>query len=98
MPIPLFMIPSVLLSNILVADEAAIMTTLQIIAWLWAGMLLYVGMMTTHGYSFFKNLLTVLATILGMIFIMFLSVLFFELMAKLVNLVSQPWLEISFRT
>ena len=98
MPIPLFMIPSVLLSNILVADEAAIMTTLQIIAWLWAGMLLYVGMMTTHGYSFFKNLLTVLATILGMIFIMFLSVLFFELMAKLVNLVSQLWLEISFRT
>ena len=63
-----------------------------------AGMLLYVGMMTTHGYGFFKNLIAVIATVVGMAIIMFLSILFFYLIAKLVNLVTQLWLEISFRT
>ena len=74
------------------------MTTLDVIAALWVGMLLYLGMMTTHNYGFFKNLITVLATIVVMVIIMFLAVLFFELMAKLVNLFTQLWLEISFRT
>ena len=97
-PIPLFMIPSTILSNFLVADESAILTTLDVIAALWVGMLLYLGMMTTHNYGFFKNLITVLATIVVMVIIMFLAVLFFELMAKLVNLFTQLWLEISFRT
>ncbi len=97
-PIPLFMIPSTILSNFLVADESAIITTLEIIAGLWVGMLLYLGMMTTHNYGFFKNFLTIIATIVVMVIIMFLAVLFFELMAKLVNLFTQLWLEISFRT
>ena len=97
-PIPLFVIPSVMLSNVLVPDESGIITTLTTIAWLWVGMLLYVGMMTTHGYSFFKNLLTVLATIVGMAIIIFLAYLFVVLMSKLVNLVTQLWLEISFRS
>lgn len=97
-PIPIFIIPSVLLSNVLVPDEGGIITTITTIAWLWVGMLLYVGMMTTHGYSFFKNFLTVIATIIGMAIIMFLAILFFQLMAKLFNLVTQLWLEISFRS
>ena len=97
-PIPLFKIPSVLLSRVLVADERGIITTLETIGWLWFAMLLYIGMMTTHGYSFGKNFITVIATIFVMAIIMFLAVLFFELMAKLVNLVTQLWLEISFRT
>lgn len=96
-PIPLFFIPSVLLSNVLVADEKGIMTTLTTIAWIWVAMLLYVGMMTTHGYSFSKNLVTVLATIVGMAIIMFLAILFFILMANLFNLFTQLWVEISFR-
>ncbi len=96
-PIPLLVIPSVMLSNVLVPNEGGIITTITTIAWLWVGMLLIIGMMTTHGYSFLKNLITVIATIVGMVIIMFLAILFFQLMAKLVNLVTQLWLEISFR-
>ena len=97
-PLPLFIIPSTMLSNVLVPDEEGIITTLMAIGWLWTGMLLYFGMMTTHGYSFFKNLVTVIATILGMAIIMFLAILFFVLMSKLYNLFSQLFVEISFRT
>jgi len=97
-PLPLFIIPSVMLSNVLVPDEKGIITTLTTIAWLWVAMLLYVGMMTTHGYTFFKNLLTVIFTIVGMAIIMFLAILFFYLMSKLFNLFSSLWTEISFRS
>jgi hypothetical protein len=87
-----------MLSNVLVPDEKGIITTLTTIAWLWVAMLLYVGMMTTHGYTFFKNLLTVIFTIVGMAIIMFLAILFFYLMSKLFNLFSSLWTEISFRS
>ena len=97
-PLPLFIIPSTMISNVLVPDEEGIITTLMAIGWLWTGMLLYFGMMTTHGYSFFKNLITVIVTIIGMAIIMFLAILFFVLMSKLYNLFSQLFVEISFRT
>ncbi|MBQ7715670.1 MAG: YIP1 family protein [Clostridia bacterium] len=97
-PLPLFMIPSVILSNFLVPSEQGIITTIVYIGYLWTGALLYIGIMRVHEYTFGKNLIIVLLTIVGMALIMFLSLLFFELMAKLINLFTQLWVEISFRT
>ena len=66
-------------------------------AYLWLGILLVLGMMVTHDYSVGKNLLTCVATVVGMAFIMFIGVLFSSLMAKIVLFITQIVEEIAFR-
>ena len=54
-------------------------------------------MMVTHDYSVGKNILTCIATIVGMAFIMFIGVLFSSLMAKIVSFITNIINEISYR-
>ena len=54
-------------------------------------------MMVTHDYSAGKNILTCIATIVGMAFIMFIGILFSSLMAKIVSFVTNIVEEITYR-
>ncbi len=96
-PLPLVIIPATLASNVLVAEEGSLVSMLTTIGFIWAGLLLFFGMMTTHGYSFSKNILTVLGTIVGMIFIMFVAVLFTTLLSKMFTFVYGIIDEIQYR-
>lgn len=96
-PLPLLMIPSTIASNFLVLNEAGILTLINGIAFVWLGLLLVLGMMVTHDYSLGKNLLGCVATIVGMVFIMFIAVLFSTLMTQIVSFISDIITEISFR-
>ena len=58
---------------------------------------IFFGIMITHGYSFLKNILTILLTILGMAFIMFIAILFSSLMTKIVSFVYSIFEEINYR-
>ena len=86
-PLPLLIIPSTLLSNVLVADEVTFITMINTIAFLWMGILLFFGMMVTHDYGFLKSLIIAAITIVGMVFIMFIAVLFSTLVTKIVSFV-----------
>ncbi|MBQ6948449.1 MAG: hypothetical protein IJN41_02070, partial [Firmicutes bacterium] len=66
-------------------------------AYLWLGILVVIGMMSTHDYSIGKNILTCVATIVGMAFIMFLGILFSSLVGKIIMFVVQIVEEISYR-
>ena len=96
-PLILLIFPSTLLSHVLAANESGILTLMSSFAYLWLGILLVLGMMVTHDYSVSKNLLTCLATIVGMAFIMFIGILFTSLMAKIVMFITQIVEEIAFR-
>lgn len=96
-PLILLIFPSTLLSHVLAANESGILTLMGSFAYLWLGILLVLGMMVTHDYSVGKNLLTCLATIAGMAFIMFIGILFTSLMAKIVMFITQIVEEIAFR-
>ena len=96
-PLPLVIFPATLISNVLVAEEGALVDMCITIAFVWAAMLLFFGTMTTHGYSFFKNILTTLGTIVGMVFIMFIAVLFSTLMTKIFTFVYGIVEEIQYR-
>lgn len=96
-PIPILIIPSVLYSNVALASESTIVNLLVTFAFVWAGLLIFFGMMVTHDYSFTKNILTSLGTILGMAIIMFIGVLFSALLAKIVSFISSIITEITFR-
>ncbi len=96
-PLPLIVVPATLCSNFLVAEEGSLVSMCTTIAFLWAGLLLFFGMMSTHGYSFGKNILTVLGSILGMVFIMFVAVLFTTLLSKMFTFVYGIIDEIQYR-
>ncbi len=97
-PIPLIMIPVTAVTHVLSASEAGIVTLLIAFAWIWAGMLLLFGTQVTHDYTLGKNLITTILTIVGMVFIMFLIVLFSNLIAKLIGFISSIVVEITYRS
>jgi hypothetical protein len=67
------------------------------IAFIWLGMLIFFGMATTHGYSMGKNILITAATIIGMLFIMFIMMLFTNLIQQMVAFVTDIISEVTFR-
>jgi len=97
MPIALTMIPTTLASNFVVASETDILTLLVNLGFIWAGFLIFFGMMVTHDYAGPKNIATTLGTIVGMAFIMFLAILFTSLVVDIVTFVSNIISEINYR-
>ena len=96
-PVPLFIIPSTILSNMVAANETSFVTLLASLAFVWAGFLIFFGTMVTHDYSMGKNVITIIGTIVGMVFIMFVALLFTTLLGKIVGFVSSIITEISHR-
>jgi len=96
-PLPLMIIPSVILSNVLTKSEGQLITLLETFGFIWMGVLIFLGMMVTHDYTMFKNIVTSIATIVGMAFIMFIAILFTSLMAKIVSFISSIVIEIQYR-
>ncbi len=97
LPIPMLVIPSVILSNILAQNEGQLITLLVSIAFFWMGILIFFGMMVTHDYSLLKNVTTSLGTIIGMGFIIFVSILFSTLVAQMVSFISSIIVELTYR-
>ncbi len=96
-PLPLLILPVTIASNFLTANEGGLISMLSSFAYIWLGILLVLAMQVTHDYSVGKNLLTCVATIVGMAFLMFLGILFSSLMAKIVSFVTNIIEEISYR-
>lgn len=96
-PMPLFIVVSTLLTHVLVGTESQITTLLIAIAAIWMVFLIVIGMQVTHDYSMGKNILTVIATIVGMVFIMFIALLFTSLITKMTSLVTTIVSEVSYR-
>jgi len=97
LPLPIIMIPTTLLTNVITLQEVQIINLLIQVAYIWAGFLLFFGMMVTHDYSLSKNILTTLGTLVGMAFIMFIGVLFSGLVAKLFTFFYNIYVELSYR-
>ncbi len=96
-PLPILTVISTILTNVLTAEEMAIATLLTAISFIWAGLLLFLGMAVTHDYSMGKNMITVIGTLLAMVVIMFVAILFGTLIGKMVSFVSALSVEISYR-
>ncbi|MBP3570591.1 MAG: YIP1 family protein [Clostridia bacterium] len=97
LPIPLLVIPTTIYSNFCITTETDIIGFISSFAFIWLGLLVFFGTMVTHDYSMGKNVITVLGTIVGMVFIMFLAVLFTTLVGKIVGLITNIVDEIQYR-
>ena len=96
-PLPLLLIISTLASNFVALGEAQIVSLLVVVGFIWAGFLIFFGMMVTHDYSMFKTIATTLGTILAMAIIMFVAVLFTSLLGKILSFVTSIITELSYR-
>ncbi|MBQ9080146.1 MAG: YIP1 family protein [Clostridia bacterium] len=96
-PLILTIIPATIASNFVTKSEADIVNLVVNVGFIWAFLLIFVGMMVTHDYSLFKGVTTTLGTIVGMAFIMFVGILFTTLLGKIVGFISNIILEINYR-
>ncbi len=96
-PVPLFLIISTIMTNVLTIEAQSIISLITVIGYIWMGILLFFGMMVTHDYSMKKNFITILGTILAMLIISFIAVLFFSLVAKMIGFVVSIFTEIANR-
>ncbi len=96
-PIPLFMFPVTICTHFLTLAEVSILNLLLTFSFIWVGLLIVFGSMVTHDYTFGKNLIMCVCTIVGMAFIMFVAVLFSGLANNIVSFVTAIVIEISYR-
>ena len=96
-PLPFFLVITTLLSNIVSLDEVGLLNLALGVALFWCGFLLFFGMQVIHDYTLFKNVLTTLASIVGMVFIMFMGVLFASLIGKMIMFIYGIIVELSYR-
>lgn len=97
LPMILLIIPCTLASNWVTVDEVGIITMITTVSYIWVGFLLFFGTMVTHDYSLGKNFITIIGTLVAMIFIVFIVLLFGMLLSKLINLVTNIVTEIQYR-
>lgn len=96
-PLPLLIIPSTIISNVVAENEKTIVTLLAALAFVWAGFLIFFGTQVTHDFSLGKNVIMIVFAIVGMVVIMFIALLFTTLLGKIVGFISNIVTEISYR-
>ena len=84
-PLPVFVIISTALTNVMTAQEGSMVSLLVSLGYIWAAILLFFGTMITHDYTMGKNFITILGTIVAMAIIIFVIILFSSLVAKIAS-------------
>ena len=97
LPIILLVTPATIATNFMTVTELNVSELIVSFSFIWMGILLFVGTLVTHDYTIFKNVLTCAFTIVGMLFIMFVGILFSTLLGKIVGFVSDIIMEINYR-
>lgn len=97
LPIAITVIPTTIFSNFVVASETNILSLIVTIGFIWTGFLIFFGMMVTHDYPMFKNIVITVVSLVGMAFIMFLAILFTSLVVDMISFVTSIVTEINYR-
>jgi len=96
-PIVIFYIPATIISNYLTLDEGSLLYLALAVGAFWAGSLLVLGTMVTHEYEMTKTLLIVLAILIGIAAVIFVSLLFFMVIDLLIQFVGELYSEFAYR-
>lgn len=88
---------SMVLSHFLLLEESAFTGFIVIAGVLWTVYLLFQGMMQIHSYSFFKTLLCLIGSIIGIALLLFLSFLLLLLFQQMFTFISSVYEELMLR-
>lgn len=96
-PMVAFRLFRIILTHILIPDEAAFLNVLAVVCLLYTLFMLIIGIMRIHDYEFGKFVATTIITVIGMVIIVFLLFLTFMLIQQVLNLISTIYIEIRYR-
>ena len=96
-PIIIIGFPSIILSNFLTLEEIALYGLLMYMAYISAGWMLFMGILNIHQYGLGKTIIAFVATVVSMSVMMFLGLLFFDLIQQFIAFVVAIYEEISLR-
>ena len=91
-------IPFTLISYVLTDQELGILSMCTGVVLALVLLLVFCGLMSVHDYSFGKNVIVCLLTVVGIAFILFILIIFISLGSKVVALLSSIISEISYRS
>ncbi len=97
LPIPLLLIPQTLLSHILSYNESGLYALFGTLAFAWVALLLFFGTLAVHDYTFGKNIVAVVMILAFILFVVFLGLLFTDLIQRMVNFVVSIYNEVHYR-
>ncbi len=78
---------NVVASNFLSASEGALMNIVLVIGILWTFLLIMCGLSAIHEYNMTQTFFSAIATVIGMVVIVFLLIMFFSLMQQTVSFI-----------
>lgn len=82
-PIIISRIVTTILTNVLTMDEKTYVTVITSVATFWIVMLLFVGVMEIHNYSAGRTVASAALTIVAMAIIIFLALLFLDMISRI---------------
>jgi len=96
-PLILFGIPLAFLSNAMTIELSQFYSLLNTIAVIWSGFLMLSGLLVVHQYSLTKTVWTAVFILVAMAFIIFLGLLFFNMIGQLIGFITSLYWEIVLR-
>jgi hypothetical protein len=89
--------PTVFISNYLTLEEMALYQLLMGIAFALTGWMLFMGLLNIHEYGLFKTIGSLILTVLSMSVMMFLGLLFFDLIQQFIAFIASIYEELQLR-
>lgn len=86
-PVELATVVQIILSNFVIREEVMIVNVISGIGIVWFLFMIVAGLCTIHEYSFGKNIASVLLSFVAAAIIIFLGVLFFTLIEKMITFI-----------
>ncbi|HBI72994.1 MAG TPA: YIP1 family protein [Lachnospiraceae bacterium] len=96
-PYVIIQFPMIFISNLMTIEEGAFYYYINYFSIIWCGILIMSAMMMIHDYSLSKAFITMFATIVGMMLIIFVLLLFLSLVMDATAYFISLYKEISFR-
>ena len=96
-PYVLIQLPCILLSHMLAYDEAEFYSVLISFSEIWCAFLVFVALMEIHDFGPGKTLVSIVATVIGAMVILFLVMVFFSLLSDAFSFFASLYKEARFR-
>lgn len=96
-PVVILGYPAVIISNFLTLEEMAFYTLTMGIAYVATGWMLFMGILNIHEYGLFKTVFAFVMTLLAMAVMMFIGLLFFDLIQQFISFIASIIDEVSLR-
>ena len=82
-PAILIRVVNTVLTNVMSLDEKTYITMLSTLSLLWVLLLLFVGIMEVHNYSMSRTVASAVLTIVSMVIILFLLLMFLDMVSRI---------------